>query len=83
MKLLNYLLRVPYNANFGGVCAMFRHFFERLNGFSNEFWGWGGEDDSLRRRVFAVGSVFYRISPEIGRYKMIGHKRDTGNEAPP
>ncbi len=24
--------------------------FEKINGYSNEFYGWGGEDDDLYRR---------------------------------
>jgi hypothetical protein len=25
--------------------------FEKVNGFSNDFWGWGAEDDDLYNRV--------------------------------
>ena len=25
--------------------------FEKLSGFPNNFWGWGGEDDELRNRM--------------------------------
>ena len=27
--------------------------FEIINGYSNEYWGWGGDDDELRRRIEA------------------------------
>jgi hypothetical protein len=25
--------------------------YEKINGFPNNFWGWGGEDDELYKRV--------------------------------
>lgn len=37
--------RLPYNEYFGGV-SMFSHDqFLKINGFSNDYWGYGGEDD--------------------------------------
>lgn len=52
----NHIARVwsRYNANkdyVGGVTAFSAECFERLNGFPNNFWGWGGEDDELRNRM--------------------------------
>ena len=35
----------------GGAVAFSRGDFERINGFPNTFWGWGGEDDEMRKRV--------------------------------
>jgi len=32
---------------FGGVVAFNSDDFEKINGFPNNFWGWGGEDDEL------------------------------------
>ena len=42
--------RVPYKGIFGGAIALNRHQYENVNGFSNQFYGWGGEDDDMYRR---------------------------------
>lgn len=42
--------RLPYDANFGGVTAMTKEQYEAVNGFSNSFFGWGGEDDDFYNR---------------------------------
>ena len=39
-----------YNANpkyLGGAVVFCARDYERINGFPNSFWGWGGEDDAL------------------------------------
>ena len=43
--------QMPYAEYFGGVTMLTRDLFFHINGFSNEFWGWGAEDDDLRNRV--------------------------------
>jgi hypothetical protein len=48
-----------YNKNkhyFGGVVAFSMKGFAAINGFPNNFWGWGGEDDELFKRSEEVGS---------------------------
>ena len=36
---------------FGGIVAFNKKMFERINGYPNDFWGWGGEDDELYKRT--------------------------------
>jgi hypothetical protein len=46
-----------YNGNaqyFGGIVAFSKAQFEEINGYPNNFWGWGGEDDELMKRVKEV-----------------------------
>ncbi|CAH0521086.1 unnamed protein product [Peronospora belbahrii] len=36
---------------FGGIVAFTRQQFVKVNGFPNNFWGWGGEDNELYSRA--------------------------------
>lgn len=64
---------VPYDAYFGGVTGFNREDFQKVNGFSNGFWGWGSEDDDLLRRCKAsglapirrAGGIFRSLSHEV------------------
>lgn len=49
-------LRLPYNEFFGGVSGLTVEQFQKINGFPNAFWGWGGEDDDLWNR-YGLGSA--------------------------
>lgn len=41
---------IPYDRHFGGINIFPICDFKKINGFSNEYWGWGAEDDDLRNR---------------------------------
>ncbi|XP_015782383.2 beta-1,4-N-acetylgalactosaminyltransferase bre-4-like isoform X1 [Tetranychus urticae] len=41
----NYTL--PYSYLVGGVFAITKAHFVLVNGYSNLYWGWGGEDDDM------------------------------------
>ncbi|CAL8267514.1 unnamed protein product [Merluccius merluccius] len=72
--------KLRYKGYFGGVTALTKDQFKRVNGFSNTYWGWGGEDDDLRIRVELQGMKIVRPPPEVARYTMVFHKRDSGNK---
>ena len=42
-----YIHRLYYHTNFGGVCALSNADIKVVNGFSNKYYGWGGEDDDM------------------------------------
>ena len=42
--------RMWYNWLFGGALMFTRQQYEKVNGFSNAYFGWGGEDDDLSDR---------------------------------
>ncbi|XP_038147510.1 beta-1,4-galactosyltransferase 1-like [Cyprinodon tularosa] len=68
---------------FGGVSLLSEEQFLKVNGFSNTFWGWGGEDDDLYNRIIFRGMSISRPDAKIAKYKMIKHKRDLHNEVNP
>jgi hypothetical protein len=40
-----------------------------VNGFSNLFWGWGGEDDDMANRLRIKKLFISRYPANIARYK--------------
>ena len=42
--------RLPYKDYFGGIIALTSTQVEETNGFSNRYFGWGGEDDDFLNR---------------------------------
>lgn len=75
--------RLPYNNYYGGVSALSKDQYIKINGFSNTFWGWGGEDDDIYNRIVFRGMSISRPDMMTGKYKMIRHRRDLHNEPNP
>lgn len=52
MTLIKFLSlsRLPYVQLVGGVFSVSVRDFVQLNGYSNLYWGWGGEDDDMAHR---------------------------------
>ncbi|KAK1799053.1 hypothetical protein P4O66_007318 [Electrophorus voltai] len=75
--------RLPYNQYFGGVSSMSKEQFLKINGFPNNYWGWGGEDDDIYNRLASKGMSISRPSGAIGKCRMIRHERDKKNDPNP
>ncbi|OXA59077.1 hypothetical protein Fcan01_04612 [Folsomia candida] len=71
--------KLPYRNLFGGISALTKEHFRKVNGFSNSFWGWGAEDDDMAGRIAYNGLYISRPAPNIARYKMLKHKQQKLN----
>ncbi|XP_052500554.1 beta-1,4-galactosyltransferase 1 [Budorcas taxicolor] len=74
---------LPYVQYFGGVSALSKQQFLSINGFPNNYWGWGGEDDDIYNRLAFRGMSVSRPNAIIGKCRMIRHSRDKKNEPNP
>ncbi|XP_055869006.1 beta-N-acetyl-D-glucosaminide beta-1,4-N-acetylglucosaminyl-transferase-like [Biomphalaria glabrata] len=72
-----------YSGYFGGVVGFSREQFLKVNGNSNLYIGWGGEDDDLLKRLYNKKYTILRHPTTLSRYFMLKHTRDKGNEANP
>ena len=52
---------------FGGASAMRPAQFRKVNGFSNQYWGWGGEDDDMSKRIKTSKMKILRYKEDISR----------------
>lgn len=72
--------KMPFPEYLGGVVTFNRTDFEKINGYSNGFAGWGGEDNELYYRVLACG---LKIESRPHRYLSLPHPKanSTGFDA--
>ncbi|MCI4395139.1 hypothetical protein PGIGA_G00176710 [Pangasianodon gigas] len=71
---------LSYNQYFGGVSSLSKEQYLKINGFSNNYWGWGGEDVDIYNRLSLQGMSISRPDHNIGLCKMIRHVRDKLNQ---
>lgn len=64
--------RFPYPQFLGCVVAMPCDAFKRVNGFSNEYWGWGREDFEFGVRIRQAGLPMEHVS---GEYESLPHEQ--------
>ncbi|KAI3384331.1 hypothetical protein SNEBB_001574 [Seison nebaliae] len=69
-----------YQMLLGGVLCIWRKVFEQIDGYSNEFNGWGGEDDEMSMTIQQFNICIYRpsIDKQI-KYQRLPHSQSPRN----
>lgn len=63
---------MPFARYFGGVTLIDIPSFEKVNGYCNEYWGWGREDDDFLTRCELKGLPIYHRE---GRFLSLSHPK--------
>ena len=63
--------KYKFNEFLGGVIGMNENDIKKINGFPNNFFGWGGEDDALYNRLATNNIKIYR--PKNGNFEIPFH----------
>lgn len=76
-----YGFQMPYASYLGGVTAVHSSDYKKINGFSNLFWGWGGEDDNFYERTVEKRISIIRENEPVAPFTMLRHQiNESGNE---
>lgn len=65
-QLSKYDYSINYDQYFGGVILFTKEQVEKTNGYSNEYWDWGQEDDDLFWRCYYEG---YTTGQVVNQYE--------------
>lgn len=71
-KASQFNYQLPYEEYFGGVTYIPRGDMVAANGFSNNFWSHGGEDDHMYKRLIENNILACRVD---NVYECLSHKR--------
>jgi beta-1,4-galactosyltransferase 1 len=63
---------------FGGCIGFTKELYISINGFPNNFYGWGGEDDAVYNRVASLDLKVYR--PSKGSFILLEHEPPKNKE---
>lgn len=72
-KVEQFKYKLPYDGYFGGVTIFDKVSFEKINGYANEYWGWGAEDDDV---LFRCAIMNIDTARKSCRYKSLDHDRN-------
>ncbi|CAL1530034.1 unnamed protein product [Lymnaea stagnalis] len=68
--------RIMYHGYFGGVVGFSKAQYLDVNGNSNLYFGWGGEDDDLLLRTLNKAYKHVRLNTQVYHYRMLKHERN-------
>jgi glycosyltransferase involved in cell wall biosynthesis len=72
-RVSQFRYKMPFPEYFGGVTLFNRNDFTTLNGYSNKFFGWGGEDNEMYDHVMRSGM---KVARRICTFESLHHLRD-------
>ncbi|CAF1285297.1 unnamed protein product [Adineta ricciae] len=70
-----------YEFLIGGVLLLTPDMYRQVNGFSNLYWGWGGEDDDLSLRMIQRRVCVVRPVDAVAVYAALPHPHGHRNDA--
>lgn len=77
-KLSKHRYGMEYDQYFGGIVLFTKEQVEKTNGYSNEYWDWGQEDDDLFWRCYYEG---YTTGDVIKKYENKSVYNFNGNDS--
>jgi beta-1,4-galactosyltransferase 1 len=73
--------KYTFNEYFGGIVSFTPKIAKTINGYPNNFWGWGGEDDSFYNRVAdTIGKIGRPVIGDIDDIEHEGPTKQTIND---
>ena len=72
-SLNEFRYNLPYEEMTGGAISISSSQFLKVNGFSNKFYGWGGEDDEFYQRLSHHHLEPVRYPPHVAQYVSMKH----------
>lgn len=76
-KIEKFGYQLPYPTYFGCVILMPNDKFEQINGYDNNLFFWGADDDLLRKRLLEKGIT---IQSRICTFKSLPHEQNINHE---
>ncbi|KAK9891359.1 hypothetical protein WA026_014599 [Henosepilachna vigintioctopunctata] len=67
---------LPYLTLFGGAVAILSEQYKEINGMSNLYEGWGGEDDDFYERLVKHNLTACRFCASVSKYTMLRHEKN-------
>jgi len=80
-SLNEFRYNLPYPEMTGGALAISSDQFVQVHGFSNQFYGWGGEDDEFHNRLAEKHLQPIRLSPDLARYVSLKHVKQSSDKS--
>lgn len=72
-RVSQFRYKMPFPEYFGGVTLFNREDFQKLNGYCNHFFGWGGEDNEMHDHVLRSGM---KIDRRRCTFESLHHRRE-------